>query len=138
MSLGGSEDGPAELQHIFVGDDSGDVDKSELFESSFGEIDFLSLIIAMISGAKNFPGLEQKIFEIFEINNFSLCTLESLDGVINRLESSLDILLDLVDHSLLSLFLFFEHYDQQIFYIVLAGGTVFRQMAILRGRVCIS
>ena len=138
VSLGGSEDGPAELQHIFVGDDSGDVDKSELFESSFGEIDFLSLIIAMISGAKNFPGLEQKIFEIFEINNFSLCTLESLDGVINRLESSLDILLDLVDHSLLSLFLFFEHYDQQIFYIVLAGGTVFRQMAILRGRVCIS
>ena len=138
MSLGGSEDGPAELQHIFVGDDSGDVDKSELFESGFGEIDFLSLIIAMISGAKNFPSLEQKIFEIFQINNFSLCTLESLDRIINRLESSLDILFDLVDHSLLSLFLFFEHYDQQIFYIVLAGGTAFRRMAIRRVRVCIS
>lgn len=64
MALGGPEDGPAKLQHVFVGEDSGNVDKPELLESSFGEVDFLSLVVAMVSGAKNFPGFEQKIFEI--------------------------------------------------------------------------
>lgn len=83
MALGGSEDGPAELQHVFVGDDSGDVDEPQLFESSLGEIDFLSLIVAMISGAKDFPSFEQKIFEILQINNFSLGTFESLNRIID-------------------------------------------------------
>ena len=64
MALGGSEDGPAKLQHVLVGDDPGDVDEPQLFEGSLGEIDFLGLIVAVISGAKDLPSFEQKIFEI--------------------------------------------------------------------------
>ena len=64
MALGGSEDGPAELQHVLVGDDSGDVDEPQLFEGGLGEIDFLGLVVAVISGTKNLPSFEQKIFEI--------------------------------------------------------------------------
>lgn len=97
-----SEDHFSKLQYIFGGKNPRNVDKSKLFKSGSREVDSLLCFSFSLLGAENLPCLEEKIFVIFEVHNFFLCIIHTLDRVIDSTISFLDLSLNFIHQNLVS------------------------------------
>ena len=110
VAFGGSEDGPSEFQHIFVWNNSWDVDQSELFESGLGEINLLGGVVGVVSWAEDLPGFKEKIFVVLQIHYFPLGIFEGPHGILDALVCFVDLVLDVVDHGLFGFLPLFENW----------------------------
>jgi len=109
VTFSSTEDHFAKLEHVPSSNHSRNINESQLFKSGLREIDLLSFVYSVIFRTENLTGLEQKIFVILKVHNFSLSIFKGPNRIVDACVSLFDLVLNSIDHSVRCLFAILQH-----------------------------